>query len=87
MRRLKEAQDQAFSEVGITLDRRDRERMHQIVFLLKKKIYEILRRASFDNRQTMQSILRSGLMMWFIANGYDVSAEDLSLPGKRTPKT
>ena len=87
LRRLKEARDQAFSEVGITLDRRDRERMHQIVFLLKKNIYEILRRASFDNRQTMQSILRSGLMMWFIAHGYYVSAEDLSLPGKRTPKT
>jgi hypothetical protein len=36
-------------EVGITLDRRDREQMHQIVFLLKKSIYEILRQAAFDS--------------------------------------
>lgn len=72
--------NKAFAEVGITLERHDREHMHQIVFLLKKSIHEILRQAAFDNRTTMQSILRAGLMMWFIAHGYDVPADDMHLP-------
>jgi hypothetical protein len=80
MRDLRTARDEAFDEVGITLQRQDREQMHQIVFLLKKSIYETLRQAAFDNRATMQSILRSGLMMWFIAHGYSIPAEDLQLP-------
>jgi hypothetical protein len=54
-RALLASRDIAFEEVGITLDRRDREQMHQIVFLLKKSIHEILRQAAFDNRTTMQA--------------------------------
>jgi hypothetical protein len=77
---LLRARDLALDEVGITLDRRDREQMHQIVFLLKKSIHEILRQAAFDNRTTMQSILRSGLMMWFVAHGYTVPTAGMKLP-------
>ncbi|PWT79151.1 MAG: hypothetical protein C5B60_00160 [Chloroflexi bacterium] len=75
--------DAAFNEVGITLDRRDRKQMHQIVFLLKKQVYETLRQAAFDHRTTMQAVLRAGLMMWFIAHGYQVPAGDMKLPMKR----
>jgi hypothetical protein len=77
---LKQARDEALSEVGITLDRRDRDEMQQIIFLIKKSIHDILRQAAFDNRTTMQAILRSGLMMWFVANGYLVPTEDMGLP-------
>jgi hypothetical protein len=82
---LMAARDAALDEVGITLERRDREQMHQIVFLLKKSIHEILRQAAFDNRMTMQSILRAGLMMWFIAHGYNVPSEDMKLPRRDEP--
>jgi len=80
---LKAERDKAFDEVGITLERRDREQMQQIVFLLKKSIHEILRQAAFDNHTTMQSILRSGLMMWFIAHGYNVPTDDMKLPQRK----
>ena len=85
---LEEASDEAFREVGITLDRRDREKMMQVVFLLKRSIHDILRQAAFDNRMTMQSVLRAGLMMWFIAHGYAIPANDLPLPrrGDRTAR-
>jgi hypothetical protein len=86
-RALVAARDIAFDEVGITLDRRDRERMHQIVFLLKKSIHKILRQAAFDNRMTMQAILRSGLMMWLVAHGYTVPADDMKLPQTRRTST
>jgi hypothetical protein len=76
---FKVERDKAFEEVGITLDRRDRDEMHQIVFLLKKKIYELLRTAAFNNRTTMQAILRSGLLMWFIAHGYDIPPDVMGL--------
>jgi hypothetical protein len=79
---LKAARNAAFDEVGITLDRRDREQMHQIVFLLKKSIHKILRQAAFDNHMTMQSILRAGLMMWFIAHGYNVPTDEMQLPSR-----
>jgi hypothetical protein len=62
--------DEAFGEVGVTLDRHDREDMKQVVFLIKKSIHETLRQAAFDQRTTMQAILRSGLAMWFYAHGY-----------------
>jgi hypothetical protein len=81
---FKEAREEAFKEVGITLDRRDREKMHQIVFLLKKHIYEALRQAAFDNHMTMQAVLRAGLMMWFIAHGYSVPPEDMKLPSRKS---
>jgi len=81
--KLLHARDQAFDEVGVTLDRRDREQMHATVFLLKKSIHEILRQAAFDNRMTMQAILRAGLMMWFIAHGYSISADDMNLPNRK----
>jgi hypothetical protein len=81
LKALKTARDAAFAEVGITLDRRDRKEMHQIVFLLKKPIYETLRQAAFDHRMTMQAVLRSGLRAWLAAHNYAVSADDLP-PGK-----
>jgi hypothetical protein len=79
LHKLKATRDEAFREVGITLDRRDRDDMHQIVFLIKKSIHETLRQAAFDNRMTMQAILRSGLAMWFMAHGYDVSIREMNL--------
>jgi len=72
---LKIASDQAYEEVGITLERRDREQMKEIVFLIKSTTHETLRIAAFDHRMTMQAILRAGLAMWFIANGYPVPEE------------
>ena len=79
---LRKIRNEAFNEVGFTLDRHDREQMKQIVFLLKKQIYEILRQAAFDNRMTMQAILRQGLVLWFIAHGYDVEIKEMDLRPK-----
>jgi len=75
--RLYQADDIAMKEVGITLARRDREDMHETVFLLKRSVHEVLRRAAFEKRMTMQAILRAGLLMWFAAHDYDVSAKDM----------
>lgn len=77
--KLKTARDEAFEDVGITLDRRDRENMRTVVFLIKKQIHEVLRQAAFDQRMTMQAILRSGLAMWFVAHGYNVSIDEMDL--------
>jgi hypothetical protein len=71
-RAIVEAHREAMNEVGVTLERRDRERMREVVFLIKEPIHEALRQAAFDKRMTMQAILRSGLAMWFAAHGYDV---------------
>jgi hypothetical protein len=68
---LKTASNEAAKEVGITLDRRDRLRMKQVVFLIKNDIHSIMRQAAFDEKITMQEILRRGLKMWLIAHGYD----------------
>jgi hypothetical protein len=84
--KLKAAQTEAFNEVGITLSRRDREEMRQIVFLLKKELHEVLRQAAFDNRVTMQSILRSGLMMWLMAHGYIISTDDMQVVRREGPR-
>lgn len=75
----KEVRDQAFKEVGITFDRRDRERMQETVFLLKDRVHQVLRKAAFEKQITMQEILRQGLAMWFIANGYDVLLDEMDL--------
>lgn len=65
---------------SVLLDRRDREQMHATVFLLKRSVHEILRKAAFDHRMTMQAIIRSGLMMWFAAHGYSIPIDDMNLP-------
>jgi hypothetical protein len=83
---LKVARDEAMSEVGLTLDRRDRERMREVVFLIKDTVHEALRRAAFDQRITMQAVLRAGLAMWFIAHAYDVPMSDFDLRPKGTKK-
>jgi hypothetical protein len=77
IKKLKAARDAALAEVGFTMDRRDRTEIHQVVLLLKKSIHDILRRAAFDRHLTMQAILRSGLMMWLMANGYAVPSDDM----------
>lgn len=69
---LLESYDAALGEVGFTMERRDRENMHQIVFLLKRDIYEILRKAAFESRITMQEVLRRGLVMWLAAHGHPI---------------
>jgi hypothetical protein len=73
LNQLAQASDEAMADVGITLQRLDREQMHQIVFLVKKPFHDVLRQAAFDKRVTMQSILRAGTMMWLLAHGYQVS--------------
>lgn len=67
---LMTARDEAFKEVGVTMDRRDRKKMRQVVLLIKEEIHSVLRQAAFDNHMTMQAILRDGLAMWFITHGY-----------------
>jgi hypothetical protein len=80
---FKAARDEAASEVGITLERKDREHMKQVVFLLRDTVHESMRKAAFDKRITMQAILRQGLAMWFIANGYDVPISEMDLKPKK----
>ena len=41
-----------------------------MVFLIKEEIHTLLRRAAFDHRITMQEVLRRGLKMWLVAQGY-----------------
>ena len=69
----------ARAEVGFTMDRRDRKSMKEVVFMIKAPIHETLRKAAFDRHVTMQLILRSGLFMWFVANGYNINAADLDI--------
>jgi hypothetical protein len=76
---LKALRDEAAKEVGITLDRRDRKPMREVVLLLGSEVHEALRQAAFENRVTMQSILRSGLAMWFFAHGYEVQAHEAEI--------
>jgi hypothetical protein len=76
---LRELRDEALREVGITLERHDRENMRSIVFLLKNSIHEVLRQAAFDHHTTMQAILRDGLSMWLRAHGYAVTIEEMDL--------
>jgi hypothetical protein len=88
-RELREARDRG-EEVGVTLVRHDRTKMRAMVFLIKDSIHEALRQAAFDNRITMHAILREGLAMWFLANGYNVSMAEIDLrprlPAKKTAK-
>jgi hypothetical protein len=67
---LAQASEAAMKEVGITLDRKDRTRMKQVVFLIKEEVHGVMRQAAFDQKITMQEILRRGLKMWLIANDY-----------------
>lgn len=81
-----EAGFDALNEAGITLKRKDRLAQKRIVFLLRKELYELLRKAAWDHRTTMHEILRRGLQLWFEANGYirpveetDINLEELGL--------
>jgi len=74
---------EALDEVGITLTRKDRANMREVVFLIRDTVHAELRQAAFDHHMTMQAVLRSGLAMWFAAHGYSVSIGDLDL---REPK-
>jgi hypothetical protein len=68
--------DDGYSEVGITLDRRDRTGMKKVVFLIKDRDHAVMRQAAFDMKITMQELLRRSLKMYLIANDYDFPAED-----------
>jgi len=70
-RHLLLASEEAHHEVGITLDRRYRASMKHVVFLIKEDIHDVMRKAAFDEKITMQEVLRRGLKMWLIAHGYD----------------
>ena len=61
----------ALKEVGITLDRKDRIRMKSVVFLIRDEVHAVMRQAAFDQKITMQEVLRRGLKMWLIAHDYD----------------
>ena len=84
---LKNLRDEALREVGITLERHDRENMRSIVFLIKNSIHEVLRQAAFDQHSTMQAILRDGLSMWLHAHGYTVTIEEMDLRPKGDGKS
>jgi hypothetical protein len=73
--RLKAANDEAMREAGVTLNRRDRKKQHQLVFIMKTAVYETLRDAAHEKRVTMHEVLRRGLAMWFSAHGYVVRDE------------
>jgi hypothetical protein len=68
---LDRAAEAAMKEVGITLERKDRANMKQVVFLIKDEVHEAMRKAAFDKRITMQEVLRRGLKLWLEANGYE----------------
>ena len=68
---LDKAAEAAMEDVGITLERKDRANMKQVVFLIKNEVHELMRQAAFDRRITMQDMLRRGLRLWLEANGYD----------------
>lgn len=72
---LRGESETAMREIGITLERKDRLRMKQVVFLIKKEVHEVMRQAAFDKRITMQEVLRRGLKLWLEANGYDFPTE------------
>jgi hypothetical protein len=58
-------------DVGITLERKDRANMKQVVFLIRDEVHAVMRKAAFDKKITMQEVLRRGLKLWLDANGYD----------------
>jgi hypothetical protein len=74
---LIQAHSEASKEVGLSLVRRDRVRMKEIVFIVKRPVYETLRKAAFDQRTTMQDVLRRGLAMWFAGHGYAVPLDEI----------
>lgn len=69
---LEQAATTAMAEVGITLERKDRANMKQVVFLIKDEVHSVMRQAAFDKHITMQELLRRGLKLWLEANGYDL---------------
>jgi hypothetical protein len=52
------------------------------VFLIKEPIHAVMRKAAFDHKITMQDILRRGLRMWLVENGYDFPEEDAKKKSK-----
>jgi hypothetical protein len=68
---LHRAAEEAMKDVGITLERKDRAAMKQVVFLIKHEVHAVMRRAAFDQHITMQEILRRGLKMWLTAYAYE----------------
>jgi flagellar biosynthesis GTPase FlhF len=68
---LDQAATAAMGDVGITLERKDRTRMKQVVFLIKNEVHTVMRQAAFDKKVTMQEVLRRGLKMWLAAHDYD----------------
>jgi uncharacterized protein YjiS (DUF1127 family) len=79
---LLEASEEALKDVGLTLLRKDRASMKQVVFLIKEPIHAVMRKAAFDHKITMQDILRRGLRMWLVENGYDFPEEDAKKKSK-----
>ena len=63
-------------DVGVTMERVDREPMFDFRFTMKAGVHEALRKAAFDRRITMHAILREALDMWFASNGIPVQVED-----------
>jgi hypothetical protein len=63
---------EAYTEVGYTMDRRDRKTMRTVVLLVKQELHATLRQAGFDHHRTMQSIIREGLLRWLKEHHYDI---------------
>jgi hypothetical protein len=67
---LEQASEDAMKEVGLTLERKDRASMKSVVFLIKSDVHAVMRKAAFDQKITMQEVLRRGLKMWLVAHGH-----------------
>lgn len=80
---LAKAADEAMDEVGITLERKDRAHMKSVVFLIKEEVHAVMRQAAFDQKVTMQEVLRRGLRMWLVAHDYDWPDEPAPPPSRR----
>lgn len=83
---LRTASARAFQEVGLTLDRRFRAEMMQVVFIIKNDVHAVMRQAAFDQKITMAEVLRRGLKMWLTAHHYEFPEKPPRAPKGRPPK-
>jgi hypothetical protein len=80
---LQRSAEDAMKDIGITLERKDRANMKQVVFLIKEEVHATMRQAAFDKHVTMQEVLRRGLKLWLEANGYNFPDDDGPVRGHR----
>jgi hypothetical protein len=72
---LDQASRDALNALNITLEKKDRTRMKQVVFIAPENIYAVMEKASLDKRISLQEMMRRSLKLWMEANGYDWPGE------------